>query len=84
MRILKRKQKHKKPFRKRIAIALYIVGAIAIILGILDVFPDLGQCITFQDITVSLLFLIVINMKSFLLLTAGLISITIGIVLNDD
>lgn len=84
MRILKRKQKHKKPFRKRIAIALYIVGAIAIILGILDVFPDLGQCITFQDITVSLLFLIVINMKSFLLLTAGLIFITIGIILNDD
>lgn len=82
MRILKRKQK--KPFRKKIATALYIFGAISIILGILDVFPDLRQCIAFQDIAVSLLFLIVINMKSFLLITAGLISITIGIALNDD
>lgn len=78
----KRQKKNKQSIKKKICNGLIILGSILIILGIIDIIPDLNG-FGFEDIAVILLFLFIINLRGFCLIVMGLVTIIITSLIRD-
>lgn len=79
-----RKEQRKKntKIKRWICNVLIILGSILIILGIIDIIPDLNG-FGFKDIAVILLFLFIINLRGFCLIVMGLVTIIIASLIRD-
>lgn len=72
---MEREKKH--DFRKITPIILYIIGIICIILGVIDIIPDILQS-GWKDVWVFVLFMFIVNIRAFALLMIGIVLILIG------
>lgn len=79
-----RKEQRKKntKIKRWICNGLIILGSILIILGIIDIIPDLNG-FGFEDIAVILLFLFIINLRGFCLIVMGLVTIITASLIRD-
>lgn len=76
------RQKKKAEIKRQICNGLMILGSVLIILGIIDIIPDLNG-FGFEDIAVILLFLFIINLRGFCLIVIGLVTIIIASLVKD-
>lgn len=76
-----RKRKH--DTRKNVSIALYITGTICIVLGLIDIIPDAFQ-FGLEDLWVLILFMFIVNIRAFALLTVGLVLILAGSLIKES
>ena len=76
-----RKRKH--DTRKSVSIALYITGTICIVLGLIDIIPDAFQ-FGLEDLWVLILFMFIVNIRAFALLTVGLVLILAGSLIKES
>ena len=73
----KKLPKKKQSYRKTTSIALYIIGIICLILGVIDIIPDILQS-GWKDIGVLILFMFIVNIRAFALLMIGIVLLLIG------
>ena len=78
----KEQQKKKAKIKRLICNGLIILGSILIILGIIDIIPDLNG-FGFEDIAVIILFLFIINLRGFCLIVMGLVTIIVASLVRD-
>lgn len=81
-----RTRKHRKrkyDTRKNVSIALYITGTICIVLGLIDIIPDAFQ-FGLEDLWVLILFMFIVNIRAFALLTVGLVLILAGSLIKES
>lgn len=71
------REEKKRDFRKITPIILYIIGIICLILGVIDIIPDILQS-GWKDIGVLILFMFIVNIRAFALLMIGIVLILIG------
>lgn len=79
---MKKEHQQKKARKRKICNGLIMLGSILIILGIIDIIPDLNG-FGFEDIAVILLFLFIINLRGFCLIVIGLVTIIIASLVKD-
>lgn len=70
----KNTKEEKRDFRKITPIALYTIGIICLILGVIDIIPDILQS-GWKDIGVLILFMFIVNIRAFALLMIGIVLI---------
>ena len=70
------REEKKRDFRKIAPIILYIIGIICLILGVIDIIPDLQS--GWKDVWVLILFMFIVNIRAFALLMIGIVLILIG------
>ena len=71
------REEKKCDFRKIAPIALYIIGIICLILGVIDIIPDILQS-GWKDIGVLILFMFIVNIRAFALLMIGIVLILVA------
>lgn len=76
-----RKRKH--DTRRNVSIALYIIGTICTGLGLIDIIPDAFQ-FGLEDLWVLILFMFIVNIRAFALLTVGLVFILAGSLIKES
>ena len=71
------REEKKCDFRKIAPIVLYIIGIICLILGVIDIIPDILLS-GWKDVWVLILFMFIVNIRAFALLMIGIVLILIG------
>lgn len=79
----KNTKEEKRDFRKITSIALYIIGIICLILGVIDIIPDILQS-GWKDVWVLILFMFIVNIQAFALLMIGIVLILAGSLIKES
>ena len=79
----KKKVPKKRNYRKTTSVALYILGIIYVILGVIDIIPDILQS-GWKDIGVLILFMFIVNIRAFALLMIGIVLILAGSLIKES
>lgn len=78
----RRRKKKEKITVKKISTVLYIIGSILILLGLISIIPDIVE-FGFSSIFVLFLFLFIVNIQAFTLLTVGLLFVLAGSLIKE-